>query len=150
MSELKRCGCGKVPKELHISENGQGGKYATCAGSCCGDWETEFRCDYAAIDSDECMAMAVDAWNALPREATIERQGQMIVKQAEELQDHERVMKMLRDRFPIREDGSHADYAVEDVLAENVRARELLAAVLEHGMDGELFDLIQELLGSKS
>ncbi len=59
----------------------------------------------------------------------IERQGQMIVKQAEELQDHERVMKLLRDRFPIREDGSHADYAVEDVLAENQRQAEELQAI---------------------
>ncbi len=53
----------------------------------------------------------------------IERQGQMIVKQAEELQDHERVMKLLRDRFPIREDGSWPDYAVEDVLTENAELR---------------------------
>jgi len=57
-------------------------------------------------------------------DATIERQGQKIVKQAEELHDHERVMKMLRDRFPIREDGSHSDYAVEDVLTENTRQQE--------------------------
>ena len=62
-------------------------------------------------------------------DSTIERQGQMIVKQAEELQDHERVMKLLRDRFPIREDGSHADYAVEDVLAENQRQAEELQAI---------------------
>ena len=72
----------------------------------------------------------------------IERQGQMIVKQAEELHDHERVMKLLRDRFPIREDGSHSDYAVEDVLTENARQREQIQRM--EGWMSELLSLIND------
>ena len=85
-TELKPCPCGKVPECLHIGENGQGGKFATCAGSCCGDWETEFRCDYASIDSNGCYALATEAWNGLKRGDIIDRQGNRIVALVEDNQ----------------------------------------------------------------
>jgi hypothetical protein len=67
MSDLKACPCGKLPAELHISENGQGGKWMNVAGSCCDEWMIEFRTRYNAIDSDECMKLAVEAWNDAKR-----------------------------------------------------------------------------------
>ncbi len=62
-NELKPCPCGKIPTELHISDAGQGGKWANVCGNCCDEWMLEFRTDYNNLDSDECMKLAVDWWN---------------------------------------------------------------------------------------
>jgi hypothetical protein len=65
--ELKPCPCGKIPKELGITDAGQGGKWAQVMGDCCGEWTIEFRTMYEALDSSECMKLATDAWNEAPR-----------------------------------------------------------------------------------
>jgi len=65
--DIKQCPCGETPETLCISDAGQGGKCAMASCTACGEWETEFRTSYAALDSDECMEYAVDAWNRLPR-----------------------------------------------------------------------------------
>ena len=67
MDKLKACPCGKIPKELSITDAGQGSKWAYVMGDCCGDWEIEFRTEYSALDSDECMALAIEGWNAAQR-----------------------------------------------------------------------------------
>lgn len=66
-NELKPCPCGKTPERLGISDGGQGGKYHFVAGDCCSEWMIEFRANYKPIESDECMALAVAAWNESPR-----------------------------------------------------------------------------------
>ena len=64
---IKPCPCGKTPEKLYIHDTGQGGKWANANGDCCGEWEIEFRTDYLDYGSDECMALAIAAWNAAPR-----------------------------------------------------------------------------------
>lgn len=64
---IKPCPCGKTPKKLYIHDTGQGGKWANVNGDCCGEWEIEFRTGYHSYDSDECMALAIAAWNEAPR-----------------------------------------------------------------------------------
>ena len=79
---LKICPCGKIPEMLYISDAGQGGKWAEATH--CGDWVTEFRTSYTALDSDECMEYAIQAWNDLDRgaidslQATITEQAKRI------------------------------------------------------------------------
>ena len=65
---LKKCPCGATPKELSITDAGQGGKYAMVSSDCCGEWEIEFRTEYNNIESDECNELAIKAWNNAPRE----------------------------------------------------------------------------------
>lgn len=65
--ELKPCPCGETPTKLHVCDAAQGGKWAIASPDCCGEWETEFRTDYYALDSDECKKLAYEAWNRLPR-----------------------------------------------------------------------------------
>jgi len=68
MSELKPCPCGRTPKELCVSDAGQGGKWANVSAmSCCGCWEVEFRTRYHGLDSGRCMEYAIEAWNEAPR-----------------------------------------------------------------------------------
>ena len=67
MSDLKQCPCGKTPERLCISDAGQGGKWAFVTGYCGGEWMIEFRTSYRALDSDECMADAIQAWNETER-----------------------------------------------------------------------------------
>ena len=67
MSNLKRCPCGKIPESVDIYDACQGGKWAFVTGSCCDEWHIEFRAEYKAIDSDECMVLAIEAWNDAPR-----------------------------------------------------------------------------------
>ena len=62
---LKPCPCGQTPKQLFIADNGS--KWAYTYGDCCNDWHIEFRTFYNPIDSDECMDLAVEAWNCAPR-----------------------------------------------------------------------------------
>lgn len=67
MTDLKRCPCGVIPKELAITGNSNFVKYAYVYGDCCGEWEIEFRTQYKDLESDECMALAIKAWNEAPR-----------------------------------------------------------------------------------
>ena len=67
MKKLAICPCGQIPKKLFITDNGQGMKWASVYGSCCGEWEIEFRTHYKPFDSDECMELAIDAWNDATR-----------------------------------------------------------------------------------
>jgi hypothetical protein len=62
---LKPCPCGQTPSKLHISDTGQGGKYADVFGDCCGDWKIEFRQQYTT--GDEAMGLAITAWNIATR-----------------------------------------------------------------------------------
>ena len=71
MTDLKPCPCGVTPKNLSITDAGQGMKWAHVCGDCCGEWETEFRTSYNAFDSPECMEIAIQAWNETPRERTV-------------------------------------------------------------------------------
>lgn len=64
---LKKCPCGYFPRELIINDAGQGGKYAFVSGDCCDEWLTEFRSDYKDLNSQECMDLAIKAWNNAPR-----------------------------------------------------------------------------------
>lgn len=67
MNELLACPCGKTPTMLDICYNGQGSKWATASGNCCGEWSVEFRTKYFDFDSNECIELAVEAWNLAPR-----------------------------------------------------------------------------------
>ena len=65
---LKPCPCGKIPDKLHISDAGQGGKWANATGNCCGEWTIEFRTGYHSLDSEKCMKFAIEDWNNAPRQ----------------------------------------------------------------------------------
>jgi hypothetical protein len=67
MQNLKPCPCGKIPDTLLIADNGA--KWAYAFGDCCNEWHIEFRTAYNPIDSKECMARAVTAWNLADRNA---------------------------------------------------------------------------------
>lgn len=67
---LAPCPCGGQVKSLHITDAGQGGKFAFVSGDCCDEWMIEFRTNYAALDSDACKKLAWAAWNNAPRKAT--------------------------------------------------------------------------------
>ncbi len=64
---IKPCPCGRTPEKLYIHDTGQGGKWANVSGDCCGEWEIEFRTGYHDYGSDECMTLAITAWNEAPR-----------------------------------------------------------------------------------
>jgi hypothetical protein len=66
-SGLLCCPCGATPKSLHICDNGQGGKWANCSGDCCAEWQIEFRTQYNKLSTDDCYALAVEAWNEATR-----------------------------------------------------------------------------------
>lgn len=63
---LEPCPCGNVPKSLFI-QPGDTCKYAWVSGNCCGDWNIEFRTDYKELNSEECMDIAIRAWNDAKR-----------------------------------------------------------------------------------
>ena len=67
MDKTKQCPCGEQHPKLIITDAGQGQKYALAYGHCCGEWCIEFRANYTEFDSDECMELAIDAWNQAPR-----------------------------------------------------------------------------------
>lgn len=69
MDELKPCPCGKTPTRLHVTDAGQGGKWAWATGDCCGEWHLEFRTDYEPLGSDECADYAIERWNRAERAA---------------------------------------------------------------------------------
>ena len=64
--KIARCPCGEVPERLVIQPDG-GGKWASASGDCCGYWSIEFRANYKAPDSPECIALAARAWHDAPR-----------------------------------------------------------------------------------
>ena len=61
------CPCGRKPTDLIIADAGQGSKWATVSGNCCGEWSIEFRTGYFALTSSECIGYATEAWNEAPR-----------------------------------------------------------------------------------
>lgn len=65
MPNLKPCPCGETPKSLRIADNGS--KWAYVSGDCCNEWNIEFRTHYHRIETNECMALAVEAWNVAGR-----------------------------------------------------------------------------------
>jgi hypothetical protein len=65
MAKLKICPCGEIPKSLLLVDNGVKWAYAT--GDCCNEWHVEFRTGYNKLESSECMALAVEAWNLATR-----------------------------------------------------------------------------------
>ena len=69
MQNLKPCPCGKTPDSLHIADNGS--KWAYVSGNCCNGWHIEFRTQYHRIESDECAALAVEAWNLAERSSLL-------------------------------------------------------------------------------
>lgn len=69
MQNLKPCPCGQIPKSVSIADNGS--KWAYVSGDCCGEWSVEFRTQYHRIDTDKCMALAVEAWNAAGRSSLL-------------------------------------------------------------------------------
>ena len=66
---LQPCPCGETPKELFLTYNGQGTKWAE-ASHC--DWSVEFRTNYDPLDSESCIKSAGEAWNAAPRVPQLE------------------------------------------------------------------------------
>ena len=69
MQKLKPCPCGKTPETLHIADNGS--KWAYVSGNCCNGWSIEFRTQYNRIETDECMALAIEAWNEAERSSLL-------------------------------------------------------------------------------
>lgn len=63
--KLKCCPCGTIPDKLCLTQDDM--KRAYASGYCCGEWNIEFRTNYKKLDSDECMGLAVDAWNRTER-----------------------------------------------------------------------------------
>jgi len=63
--ELKPCPCGMTPKNLSLKDPCL--KWAYACGSCCGEWNIEFRTNYDKLDTAECMELAVNEWNRTPR-----------------------------------------------------------------------------------
>lgn len=69
MKNLKPCPCGKTPASLFIADNGS--KWAYVCGDCCNEWHIEFRTQYHRIETDECMALAIEAWNMAERSSLL-------------------------------------------------------------------------------
>lgn len=67
---LKRCPCGKVPKDVFVQQ-GACSKWAYVYGDCCGEWSIEFRTGYKDIESEACKELAVDAWNEALRDSRL-------------------------------------------------------------------------------
>lgn len=67
MVELARCPCGEIPDSLGIISDQDRPKWANVTGNCCSEWEIEFRANYCPTDSEECMQLAIAAWNNAPR-----------------------------------------------------------------------------------
>jgi hypothetical protein len=84
MSDLLPCPCGQTPKELLIEE-GYISKYAYVSGQCCNEWEAQFITNYSALDSDECMELAIKRWNSLPRGVSRLEELEALVVAAEDL-----------------------------------------------------------------
>lgn len=66
MQELKPCPCGQTPTSLDVII-GDCSKWAYVSGNCCSEWNVEFRTEYNPVESEECKALAVEAWNRASR-----------------------------------------------------------------------------------
>lgn len=66
MNNLEGYPCGAKPTPLNLTE-GKTCKYGLVCGDCCGEWLVEFRADHCEIDSEECVALAKEAWNQAAR-----------------------------------------------------------------------------------
>ena len=117
---LKPCPCGAVPILLNV--NSDGGKWAYVSGDCCGQWEIEFRLQYAKADSDEANRRAAAAWNDAPRDAALTARA-------------ENAEAGLREAVTVQEElaGQIADLTrdLQRVEAERDEARARLAAAVE-------------------
>jgi hypothetical protein len=67
MTELLPCACGVAPDKLEIQDANQGGKWMNVSGNCCASWSIEARTEYNRLDTPECLALAIEAWNEAPR-----------------------------------------------------------------------------------
>ena len=77
-TQLKQCPCGMLPTDLDVIGLGSestDGMMATVLGICCGEWAVPFQTGYTPIDSAECKARAVAAWNAAPRSVVRKHMG---------------------------------------------------------------------------
>ena len=72
MSKLKHCPCGEIPQSLDVCDAGQGGKWAYVYGSYCNEWHIEFKTQYHDLGSNECMELAIEAWNEATRNQCVE------------------------------------------------------------------------------
>lgn len=64
IDELKPCPCGTTPEKL-VLDGPPRSKWMYVSGQCCGEWNVEFRTDWAP--DAECYRLAVEAWNDAPR-----------------------------------------------------------------------------------
>ena len=65
--ELRRCPCGKIPKDLEVESHGS--KWFYVCGDCCGEWNIEFRSNYNLPGFAEAMRLAIEAWNNAARDS---------------------------------------------------------------------------------
>lgn len=77
MKDLAICPCGKIPTALVIAENGQGRKWMTVSGNCCGLWQIEFRASYA--EGEELMKLASEAWQEATRSTSNKSNAAVLV-----------------------------------------------------------------------
>lgn len=75
---MKPCPCGKVPDRLIIEAEIDTPKWARAVCPHCGEWNIEFRAQYAHKASPEIMAWAIAAWNEAPRRCKITRRRQTL------------------------------------------------------------------------
>lgn len=66
---LKRCPCGQIPSQLHITYDDVR-KWNYVSGDCCGEWEVEFRSGY--VTGDALKRFAKHAWNRAKRASVLE------------------------------------------------------------------------------
>ncbi len=75
--EVKPCPCGRTPDTLYIQpQTDHPSKWGRVFGSCCSEWEIEFRLQYTDPNSEEGQALALEAWNMAAR-------GKLIYSEAE-------------------------------------------------------------------
>ncbi len=99
MSELKPCFCGKIPDCLDIADTGQGSKWALAVPGCCGEWSIEFRTNYLDFKSDDCMKLAVEAWNDSPRGYLSLDDVIEVIKRFDMLARTDEIIKALQQKF---------------------------------------------------
>ena len=66
---MKTCPCGKTPTAILLYAWKPQQKWVFATPECCGEWMFEFRANYSK-DEEAVTAMAVEAWDALPRNCT--------------------------------------------------------------------------------
>jgi len=63
---MKPCPCGKTPTAILLYNWQPQQKWVFATPECCGEWMFEFRASYSK-DEEEVTALAVEAWDAMPR-----------------------------------------------------------------------------------